>query len=132
MTCDVGENHIEFILFENQNIPSPSSALEEDVDFNEIGSFDGWWDDYAFAFEYVICLVLDYARVEFSASMPRSMIEDETHITNKVSMSDYCQFAQIVQFIHQINDIEHDFDLIDELRSGPSDRAHHKFIWYMD
>ena len=42
-------NHVEFVLFENQNIPSPSSALEEDVDFHEISSFDDWWHIDPFA-----------------------------------------------------------------------------------
>jgi len=40
LTFDVGHCHIEFVLFENQNIPSPSFTLEEDMDFHEIGSFD--------------------------------------------------------------------------------------------
>ena len=47
---DIGENHVEFVLFENQNIPSPSSALEEDVDFPEISSFNDWWHVNPFAF----------------------------------------------------------------------------------
>ena len=39
LAFDVGENHVEFVFFENHNIPSPSSGLEEDVDFHEISSF---------------------------------------------------------------------------------------------
>jgi len=70
--------------------------------------------------------------VEFSAPTPPSMIEDETNVTNEVSMSDYCKFAQIVQSMPQIGDIEHDFDLGVELRSGSSDGAQYKFILYMD
>ena len=42
LTFDVGVNQVEFVLFENQNIPSPLFALEEVVDFYEIGSFADW------------------------------------------------------------------------------------------
>ena len=42
-------------------------------------------------FEYVTSegLGLDYAMVEFSVSMPPSMIEDEIYATYEVSISDY-------------------------------------------
>ena len=75
LTFAVGGNHVEFVLFENQNIPAPLSALE-DVDFHEISWFGDCWGDDPFAFEYVTSegLGLDYARMEFSALMPSSMI----------------------------------------------------------
>ena len=37
LTFSVGECYVEFVLFGNQNIPSSSSALEEDMDFYKIG-----------------------------------------------------------------------------------------------
>jgi len=40
LTFDVGECHVEFVLFENQNIASPSSDSEEHLDFHEVCSFD--------------------------------------------------------------------------------------------
>ena len=134
MTFDVGESYVEFVFFENQNIPSSSSPLEEDVNFHDIGSFDDWWHVDPFAFECVTSkgLCLHYARVEFSTPMPPCMIEDETYATNELSMSDYCRFAQVVQYMPQIDDIKHDFDLGVRLRSGPPDGAHYKFILYMD
>ena len=98
LSFDVGESHGESVLFENQNIPSPSSALEEDMDFHQISSFDIWWRVDPFVFECVTSagLRLDYARVEFNAPVPPSIVEDTTYATNEVSMSDYCMFAQVV------------------------------------
>jgi len=41
-------------------------------------------------------LSLDYARVEFNAPAPPSIVEDETYATNGASISGYCMLAQIV------------------------------------
>ena len=57
-----------------------------------------------------------------------SILEGE----NKVPMSDYYRFAQVVQSMPQIDDIEYDFNLGVELRSGSSDGANYKFILYTD
>ena len=76
MSFDVGEFHVEFVLFENQNIPSPSSALEEDMEFHEFDSFNNWWQVDPFLFECVISKGLgpDYARLEFKAPAPPSIV----------------------------------------------------------
>ena len=78
LTFDLGESHVEIVLFENHNIPSPSSALAEDVDFHEIRSFDDWWHVGPFAFECVASEGLDlhYVRVEFNAPMSPRIVKD--------------------------------------------------------
>ena len=95
LTLYVGECHVEFTLFENQNILSSSSTLEEDMDFPEIGPFNNWWDVDPFMFECVtfVGLGLDYVRVEFNAPTTPSIVKDEIYAINEVSMSDYCRFA---------------------------------------
>ena len=130
LTFDV---NVEFVLFKNHNIPSPS-ALDEDMDFHDIGSFDDWWHIDPFVFNCVTTegLGLDYATVEFNMPAPPSIVEDETYATNEVSMSDYCRFAQVVQSMPQIDDIEHDFDFGVKLRSGLFDGAKYKFITCTD
>jgi len=37
-----------------------------------------------------------YAKVEFAAPMPPSILEVEAHASNESTMSDYCRFAQVV------------------------------------
>jgi len=68
----LGESYVEFVLFENRNIPFPLSPLAEDVHFHEIRSLDNWWHVDPIAFECVTSkgLGLDCARVEFNVPMP--------------------------------------------------------------
>jgi len=56
--------------------------------------------------------------VEFNAPVPPSAVEDEPFANNGVSMSDYCRFAQVVQSMLPIYDIECDFNLGVELSSA--------------
>ena len=68
------------------------------MDFHEICSFEDWWHVDPFMFECVTSKGLDlyHARVEFNPPMPPSVVEDDPDATNRVSMSDYCRFAQVV------------------------------------
>ena len=128
----MGESHVELALFENQNLPSPSTTFKEDSNFHEISSFGDFWHVDPFVFEYAISegLGLDFARIEFNVSMPPSILNEETYATNEVSMSDYCRFAQVMQSMPAIDNMECDFDIGVKLTSGPSDRARYNFIWY--
>jgi len=108
----VGESHVELALFENQNLPSPSTTFKEDSNFHEISSFGDFWHVDPFVFEYVASegLGLDYARVKFSAPMPPSVTIDEPYATNEASMGDYCRFPQVVQSMSPVDDIKCDFN----------------------
>ena len=65
--------------------------------------------------------------------MPSSIPEVETYASSESFMSYYCRFAQVVFSLPHMEGVDLDFDLgIEYDDSGPSDKAHYRFVLYAD
>ena len=53
---------------------------------------------------------LDCSKVEFDALVPPSVTKDEPYATSEGSVSDYCEFAQVLLSLPSMEDTEYDFD----------------------